>query len=46
MNLFTPATAAMRADPRFRALCEGMGMMAYWRKRGIWPDAMYHLDFR
>jgi tetratricopeptide (TPR) repeat protein len=45
MNLFTPATAAMRRDARFKTLCEGMGMMAYWRQRGIGPDAMYHLNF-
>jgi tetratricopeptide (TPR) repeat protein len=45
MNLFTPATAAMRADPRFRSLCDGMGMIGYWRKRGIGPDAMYKLAF-
>jgi len=38
MNLFTPATAAMRGDPRFRPLCDGMGMTVYWRQRGIWPD--------
>ena len=44
MSLFTPATVGMRADPRFRTLCEGMGMMAYWRNRGIWPDPFYHLS--
>jgi DNA-binding winged helix-turn-helix (wHTH) protein/tetratricopeptide (TPR) repeat protein len=46
MNLFTPATAAMRADPRFKRLCDGMGMTAYWRKRGIWPDPMFRLSFQ
>ena len=46
MNLFTPATAAMRADPRFKRLCDGTGMTAYWRKRGIWPDPMYRLSFQ
>ena len=46
MNLFTPATAAMRSDPRFKRLCDGMGMTAYWRKRGIWPDPMFRLSFR
>lgn len=45
MNLFTPATAAMRADPRFEALCDGMGMSAYWRARGVAPDPMYKLTF-
>lgn len=43
MNLFTPATAAMRADPRFKSLCDGIGMTNYWRKRGIGPDATYNL---
>jgi len=46
MNLFTPATAAMRSDPRFEALCDGIGMTAYWRKRGIWPDPMFRLAFQ
>ena len=46
MNLFTPATAAMRSDARFKRLCDGMGMTAYWRKRGIWPDPMYRLSFQ
>jgi len=46
MNLFTPATAAMRADVRFERLCDGMGMTAYWRKRGIWPDPIFRLSFR
>lgn len=39
MNLFTPATAAMRADPRFQLLCDGIGLTEYWRRRGIGPDA-------
>ena len=46
MNLFTPATAAMRSDPRFEGLCDGIGMTAYWRKRGIWPDPMFRLSFQ
>ena len=46
MNLFTPATAPMRSDPRFEGLCDGIGMTAYWRKRGIWPDPMFKLSFR
>lgn len=36
--LFTPATENFRADPRFQGLCEATGHVAYWRKRGIWPD--------
>lgn len=38
INLFTPATAAMRADPRFEALCDGLGMVEYWRTAGVTPD--------
>ncbi len=36
--LFIPATAPFRADRRFRELCGRMGHVAYWQKRGIWPD--------
>lgn len=36
--LFIPATASFRADDRFPELCRQMGQMAYWQKRGIWPD--------
>jgi hypothetical protein len=36
--LFIPVTAPFRADPRFPGLCQRMGHLAYWRKRGIWPD--------
>ncbi len=39
MSLFTPATASMRGDPRFAALCDGIGLTSYWRRRGIGPDA-------
>jgi DNA-binding winged helix-turn-helix (wHTH) protein/tetratricopeptide (TPR) repeat protein len=45
MNLFTPATAVMRADARFEQLCAGMGMLRYWRERRVRPDEMYGLDF-
>ena len=38
--LFTPAVAAMQADPRFMVLCEGIGLVAYWRARGVRPDFM------
>ena len=41
MNLFTPATAAMRGDPRFRSLCDGIGLTDYWRSRGIGPDPIF-----
>lgn len=36
--LFIPATAPFRADARFPDLCQRMGHVAYWQKRGIWPD--------
>lgn len=36
--LFIPATAAFRGDPRFPELCRRMGHVAYWQRRGIWPD--------
>jgi len=36
--LFTPPTASLRADPRFAALCDGIGLTEYWRKRGLTPD--------
>lgn len=36
--LFIPPGAAMRADPRFAALADGIGLTAYWAKRHIKPD--------
>jgi len=36
--LFVPPVASMRADPRFSGLCDGIGLTAYWRARGIRPD--------
>lgn len=36
--LFTPPGRAIRADPRFNALCDGIGLTEYWAKRGIKPD--------
>ena len=39
MMLFIPPTSAMREDPRFEQLCNAMGMTAYWKRTGIWPDA-------
>ena len=36
--LFIPATSQFRADARFPELCQQLGHVAYWLKRGIWPD--------
>ncbi len=36
--LFTPATDAMRADPRFPSFCRDIGLADYWQRRGIRPD--------
>jgi DNA-binding winged helix-turn-helix (wHTH) protein len=36
--LFTPPGAAVRADARFKALCDGIGLTDYWEKQGIKPD--------
>jgi DNA-binding winged helix-turn-helix (wHTH) protein/tetratricopeptide (TPR) repeat protein len=36
--LFTPPVAVIRADPRFLALSEELGLSAYWRARGVQPD--------
>lgn len=36
--LFTPPTKAMRADPRFVALANGIGLNDYWRWRKTMPD--------
>lgn len=38
-GLFTPPAKAMRLDPRFKPLAEGLGLTDYWRRRGIGPDA-------
>jgi DNA-binding winged helix-turn-helix (wHTH) protein/tetratricopeptide (TPR) repeat protein len=38
LGLFTPASRAMRSDPRFRTLSDGLGLTDYWRARGA-PDA-------
>jgi len=36
--LFTPPCAAIRSDPRFREICDGIGLTEYWRRRGVKPD--------
>ena len=38
-GLFTPPTKAMRRDPRFSQLADGLGLTDYWRRRGVGPDA-------
>ncbi|WP_309643354.1 winged helix-turn-helix domain-containing protein [Phenylobacterium sp.] len=37
-QLFMPATAALRADPRFPGLAAELGLAAYWRGPGRAPD--------
>ena len=39
MSLFTLATAAMRTDVRFQALCRGIGLNDYWKVAGRAPNA-------
>ena len=34
----TPPMSAFRESPRFGPLCDGIGLTAYWRARGILPD--------
>ena len=36
--LFVPATAPLRADPRFLPMCEACGLADYWRQAGHQPD--------
>jgi DNA-binding winged helix-turn-helix (wHTH) protein len=36
--LFVPPTVAMRSDSRFLPLCEGVGLVDYWRSRKLRPD--------
>ena len=36
--LFVPPCRSMRADVRFRPLCEGIGLVEYWLRRGVVPD--------
>jgi hypothetical protein len=38
--LFTPPCAAIHSDPRFLPLCDEMGLVDYWRMRGVKPDFM------
>jgi hypothetical protein len=36
--LFTPATAPLRMDSRFRILSDNIGLSEYWKRRGVAPD--------
>ena len=36
--LSLPLAAAMRADRRFMGLARKLGLVAYWRSSGHWPD--------
>ncbi|MBL8547797.1 MAG: hypothetical protein JNL81_15120 [Hyphomonadaceae bacterium] len=36
--LFGAATRPMRTDPRFMPLMRDLGLLAYWRLSGHWPD--------
>jgi DNA-binding winged helix-turn-helix (wHTH) protein len=36
--LFTPPCAVMRSDSRFIPLCADLGIIDYWRSRGVKPD--------
>lgn len=38
MMLWMPATATLRADPRFLSLCRDIGLVEYWRASGTRPD--------
>ncbi len=36
--VFSPAYAALRADPRFVSLCDKLGLCDFWMASGAWPD--------
>jgi DNA-binding winged helix-turn-helix (wHTH) protein/TolB-like protein len=36
--LFAPVTAPLRRDQRFMPLAARLGLLAYWRRSGHWPD--------
>jgi hypothetical protein len=37
-SLFDPSVAAVRRDARFWPLAARLGLIRYWRTRGVWPD--------
>jgi tetratricopeptide (TPR) repeat protein len=38
MMLWIPVTNTLRMHPDFKALCEGIGLVDYWRQAGTGPD--------
>ncbi|HEU4810231.1 MAG TPA: TIR domain-containing protein [Sphingomicrobium sp.] len=36
--LFRPYMKAFRADPRFMAFANRLGLLGIWKKSGVWPD--------
>jgi len=36
--LFRPYMKAFRADPRFMEFANRLGLLAIWKKSGVWPD--------
>ncbi len=38
MMLWIPASSALRMHPGFKSLCEGIGLVDYWRQTGNRPD--------
>ncbi len=38
MMLWIPATKALRLHPDFRSLCDGIGLVEYWRRASARPD--------
>jgi DNA-binding winged helix-turn-helix (wHTH) protein/tetratricopeptide (TPR) repeat protein len=38
--MWTPPAVVMRADRRFPPLCEGVGLVEYWRARGVKADSL------
>ena len=37
-DIFEPATAPLRRDPRIWPFAVKSGLAAYWRAKGVWPD--------
>lgn len=50
IHLFLRINARLRQSPRFVTLCARVGLVAYWRAEGRWPDCAAdlapHYDFR